>query len=134
MMRRMFVWLAAALLFVGAGQARAGELITNGGFETGTFLGWTEFDQAGGSGSWFVSSSTTAPLSGLSTVGPASGSFYAVTDQTGPGAHVLLQSFTVAPGSSSVILSFDMFVNDYDGGPFTGPLDYTVSRMALSFP
>ena len=93
------------------------DLINNGGFETGDLTGWTEADQAGGSGSWFVSSSTSTPLSGHLTVGPASGEFYAVTDQTGPGSHALLQSFTVSPGST-VTLSFDMFVNNYGGGVF----------------
>jgi PEP-CTERM motif len=102
-------------------------LITNGGFETGSLAGWTEVDQSGGSGSWFASSSTTTPLSSHLTVGPASGAFYAVTDQTGPGSHVLIQSFTVPTGATSVVLSFDMFVNDWDNGPFCTGLDYTAS-------
>jgi hypothetical protein len=103
-----------ALVFGGFMEARAGELIVNGGFETGDFTGWTVVDQTGGSGSWFVNNSTTAPLSGFATPGPASGSFYALTDQTGPGSHVLLQSFTVAAGST-VNLSFDMFSNNQSG-------------------
>jgi hypothetical protein len=117
--------LALALVWAGSAPAAPIQLITNGGFETGDLTGWTEMDQAGGSGSWFTSSATSSPLSGFPTVGPAGGTFYAVTDQTGPGAHVLTQSFTVAAGSTSVILSFDMFVNDWNGGPFIGPLDYT---------
>jgi hypothetical protein len=105
------------------------ELITNGDFETGTFLGWTITNQAGGSGTFFIDTpGTPTPVSGFPTVGsPANGSFYAVTDQTGPGAHALSQSFTVAPGST-VTLSFDMFVNDQSGsGGIVHPsgLDYT---------
>jgi hypothetical protein len=116
------IWLAGL-------PARAdSQLIVNGGFETGNLAGWTAVDQAGGSGSWFASSSTSAPLSGLATAGPAGGTFYVVTDQTGPGSHVLLQSFTVPIGSTSVILSFDMFVNDWNSGPFCTGLDYTVSQ------
>jgi hypothetical protein len=118
--------LALVLICVGSATAGPMQLITNGSFATGDLTGWTENDQAGGSGSWYVSNSTTAPISGEPTVGPAAGNtFYALTDQGGPGAHVLTQSFTVAPGATSVILSFSMFVNDWDSGPIIGPLDYT---------
>ncbi len=118
---KLFV-LAALVLAVTA--ASANNLITNGGFESG-LAGWTEFDQPGGSGSWFAVSGTTAPLSGEPTVGPASGTMYALTDQTGPGSHVLLQSFTVTGGSQT--LSFDMFVNDWAGVIVGCGLDYTVT-------
>jgi len=103
------------------------ELVTNGGFESGGFAGWTVTDQAGGSGSWFQTSAPAGPLSGLPTVGPHTGSFYALTDQTGPGAHSLTQAITVGAGQSSVIFSFDMFIDDYGGGPIVDPsgLDYT---------
>lgn len=110
--------------------ARAVNVITNGGFETGDLTGWTVTNQAGGSGSFFVSSSTSTPLSGNSTVGPASGSFYAVSDQTGPGAHALWQAFTVSGPGQSISLSYDMFVNDRSGvGPIINPagLDYSAS-------
>jgi hypothetical protein len=94
------------------------QLITNGGFETGTFAGWTVTDLANGSGSWFIDDANGAtPFSGLGTVGPAAGSSYAVTDQTGPGTHVLEQSFFVPLGATSVVVSFDMFRNDWDAGP-----------------
>jgi hypothetical protein len=107
--------------------ARAVELITNGNFETGTLAGWTVSDQAGGSGSFFPDTpGTTAPLSGLTTSPNAlGGTTYATTDQTGPGAHVLSQAFTVPAGTTALTLSFQMFVNDYDGGPTVGPLDYS---------
>jgi hypothetical protein len=106
------------------------QLLNNGDFETGTFADWTVTNQAGGSGSFFIDTpGTTTPLSGLSTSaagGGAHGSWYAVSDQTGPGTHALTQSFTVAPGSGAEILSFDMFVNNSDGGPFCAPgLTYT---------
>jgi len=82
--------LAVLLLVftVFSATARAdSQLITNGNFATGDFTGWTEADQAGGSGSWFVSSSTSSPISCFQTPGPpGSDSFYAVTDQSGPGA------------------------------------------------
>ena len=69
-------------------------------------------------------------LSGYATAGPAAGTFYALSDQTGPGTHALTQSFGVPIGATSVILSFDMFVNDESGlGGVVDPagLDHTIS-------
>jgi hypothetical protein len=114
--------IAAALASATVTEAATIELITNGDFESGTFVGWTVTDLAGGTGSWFIDTpGSTTPVSGQTTLGSAAnGSFYAVTDQGGPGTHVLTQTF-VAPTSSQVILSFDMFANDYDSGPlFSG--------------
>lgn len=42
--------LAAALLLAAAGTASATELVTNGGFETGDFSGWTQFGNTGFTG------------------------------------------------------------------------------------
>ena len=108
-------------------QAVSVELITNGGFETGTLAGWTVDDLAGGSGSFFIESASTTPLSGNFTAGPSSGVFYAVSDQSGPGTHALTQTFLVPGGATSVVLSFAMFVNDSDSGPIVDPigLDHT---------
>lgn len=112
--------MAFASFFAGAAPI---QLITNGGFETGTFAGWTVTDLAGGSGSWFIDDANgTTPLSGQSTMGPASGNFYAVTDQSGQGTHVLEQFFIVPVGATSVVLSFDMFMNDWDSGPIVNPV------------
>ncbi len=109
--------------------ARAGtlQLITNGNFGTGDLTGWTESDQAGGSGSWYVVSGPTEPISGEPTVGPASGTYYASTDQNSAGAHALIQTFTVPLGTTSLDLSFSMFVNDWASVVDScGTLDYTV--------
>lgn len=129
MNKKLSVVVALGLaLFAGSANAALIELITNGDFETGDFTGWTVTDQAGSSGSWFIDNADgTTPFSGHATVGPAGGNFYAVTDQTGGGAHVLEQSFTAPTGTTSLILSFDMFMNDWDSGPIVNPagLDYT---------
>ncbi len=104
------------------------QLIVNGGFETGTFSGWTVTNQPGSfpGTNFFATGATVTPQSGLSTAGPASGSFYAVSDGSGPGTHALSQSFTVPGAASSVLLSFSLFVNSY-GGSFVNPvgLDFT---------
>jgi hypothetical protein len=116
------------LLLAGFGAAKGSELLVNGGFETGTFAGWTVTNQAGSfSGSnFFVASGTTTPQSGLTAVGPASGNFYALSDGLGPGTHVLIQSFTVPGPASSIVLSFSLFANSY-GGSGVNPigLDFT---------
>jgi len=115
----MYKVFAAICVLSLAFTASASEVITNGGFETGTFAGWTVSD-VGGAGSFFVDSGTSTPLTGSPTVGPASGSFYAVSDQFGPGTHVITQSFTAA-ANTDYALSFDMFVNDWASFNGAGP-------------
>ena len=110
----------------GQGLIVTPNLIANGNFETGTLAGWTEEDEAGGSGSWFISTPGAAsPLSSFATANnPLGGNFYAVSDQTGPGSHVLLQSFTLT-SAETLTLSYQMFVNSQDGSYDTGTLDYS---------
>jgi len=130
-LKKTLVFLAVLTLVLSL-PTFADELITNGGFETGDFTGWTVTNQAGGSGNWYTTGATNAPLSGEPTVGPASGSFYAVSDQTGPGGHNLTQSFTL--NGNTATLSFDMFVNDYDGGPFcNNGTDYTSGQVECAW-
>jgi hypothetical protein len=124
---------STALFVVCLGSAHsvlAAPLLVNGDFEAG-LAGWTVFDQPGGSGSWFSDDANgTTPLSGQATVGPSGGALYAVSDQGGPGAHALLQSFIIPIGTSSATLSFDMFVNDWSNlGPIVNAagLDYTAA-------
>jgi hypothetical protein len=99
------------------GIACASQLITNGGFETGSLSGWTVTREAGSDPSvnFFASNSTITPQSSLTTVGPESGSYYALSDGQGPGTLILSQTFTVPTGAASVVLSFGLFVNSYGG-------------------
>jgi hypothetical protein len=105
-------------------SARADQLLINGGFETGTLAGWTVVNRVGSfpGGSFFAATGTVTPVSAHSTVGPASGNFYAVSDQNGGGTHSLLQTFVVAPGSGTVILSFDLFANNYATSTIINPI------------
>ena len=98
------------------------ELLTNGGFETGTFSGWTtSFDPPLGGGPappatptlFLDTPRTTTPTNMFATMGNPMGGgiFYAVTDQSGgASASALLQSFTVPLAATSVVVSFDLFV------------------------
>ena len=117
MKKHAFYGILAMVSLLGLGitqSAKANQLIANGDFETGTFANWTVVDQVGGSGSFFIDTpGTTTPVRSFATAAnPSGGSFYAVSDQGGPGCHVLLQSFTIAPGASNVQLTFQMFVNN----------------------
>jgi hypothetical protein len=96
--------------------ARGSQLISNGGFESG-LSGWTTTDTTDPSvGSFFADITTTSPLFGFPTVGPFAGAGYAVSDSFAPGSHALTQTFTAPVGLTSAILSFEMFVNDQNGG------------------
>jgi len=93
----------------------ATQILLNPSFETGNFQFWTVTnDNYPGDvdSNWFVNSGTLTPLNGNPTVGSSAGSYYAVTDQFGPGTHALIQSFIDPLGTTSAILSFDIFVND----------------------
>jgi hypothetical protein len=119
----------ALLLSVMGGPttADAVELITNGGFEAG-LAGWTVVDQAGGSGTWFLQSGTISPTSGFPVPPPPDPTRAAMTDQGGPGSHVLFQNFLVPVGVSSATLSFDRFIGNRAGIFFTpSSLDSTVN-------
>ena len=92
-------------------------LVTNGGFETATFAGWTVVNQGGGNGNWFIQSGGVSPTSGVPVPPPAGGTFAAMTDQFGPGSHILYQDLTV--GQCGASLSFDLFIGNRAGVFFT---------------
>ncbi len=102
------------------------ELIANGGFEGGA-AGWTIVNQAGGSGDWFIFGGASAPLSALPVPLPPQGALQALTDQTGPGSHILYQD-VVIPAASAVSLSLVLWYNNSAVG-FSNPpsLDYLVT-------
>jgi hypothetical protein len=123
-----FEKLALAAVLAGAAcQAQATELITNGGFETGDFTAWGVTVLPSSNGNLTVESGSAGPLSALVNAGPSAGSFFALTDQSGPGTYVLTQGFSVAPGTTAVTLKFDLFANNYAGSTIVDPigLDHT---------
>ncbi len=127
---KMIAGASAIVLGVNlASAAMAGELITNGGFETGDYTGWTVNTQAGSSGSLNVvlNNGGTSPLSGFSyALNPAGGVYFSITDQTGPGSYSLTQSFTLL-SSQKVTISFDLFANNNNGTDINNGRDYTIN-------
>ena len=117
----------AVFVTVSAIQVQAADLLTNGGFETGDFTGWTANTKTGSNGDLSVQSLMTGPHSGLSNAGPSAGQFFALSDQTNPGTYALTQAFTVASGTTSVIFKFDLFANNYANSTIVDPigLDHT---------
>ncbi len=98
----------------------ASQLFTDGGFESGggSLTGWTTTD-SNADGSFFADTTDTTPDTGEPTVGPDTGSAYAVSDGFGPGSYALTQTVTVNADEIDLVLSFDMFVNDWNGS--SGP-------------
>jgi HpiC1 cyclase len=89
--------VAAAMLSTmppGASTASAATVV-NGNFETGTLSGWTVDDV--GDGRWFNYTGTTSPQSGFTIDPPPEGNRAAVTDQDGPGRHILYQDVALEP-------------------------------------
>jgi hypothetical protein len=115
-----------AALFSLVAAAEAAPLLTNGGFESGLTT-WTVLDQTGGSGSWFSQSGTLSPIVGFTVPNPPDGNFAAMTDQTGPGSHVLYQDFVVPSDVTSGSLSFDYLISNQAGFFTPNTLDFTVS-------
>ena len=67
----------------------------NGGVGTDAFAFWTVNNDAALLGSWFVQSGPASPISSFTVPEPPDGSFAAMSDQFGPGRHLLYQDFTV---------------------------------------
>jgi hypothetical protein len=97
--------------------------ITNGGFETGDFTGWTVVNQAGGSGNWAVYMGTTAP-NGATIAAPPEGTHAATSYQSGPGSHVLYQDVTLEPNAKHT-LTFTLYYTTLAAFATPSTLDYT---------
>lgn len=110
-------------------EARAVELVANGGFEAG-FTGWTRADQVGSDGTFFLQTGTTSPVNGQPVPAPPQGVTAAMTDAQGPGSHVLYQNFAVPAAVPSAVLSFDVFVGNRAVAFFTpDTLDFATPTL-----
>ena len=93
-----------------ASSASGLNILTNGGFESGSFTpGWTTYNA--GDGSWDV---TSTGVSNAGTNAPIEGSYDALFNMTFPASGVLLSDpFTVPSGAT---LSLDFAYNNNGGG------------------
>ena len=113
----MRILASIAILLFASASARADQLITNGGFETGNLSGWTAAST--GDGNFTVNSAAVTPLTFNATVGSNSGTYYAVSDDySGSQTQTLTQTFTTPTSFQTATLSFEMFVDDVYGGDF----------------
>ena len=85
-------------------QAGVGEVIVNGGFETGDFTGWIkeDFDY----GSFVINDGKLDPDGPDFPLPPNSGKFNAVTVQTGGGVHLLYQDVLIPEDAQAAVLTW----------------------------
>ena len=136
------VVLAAAMLstMLAVASTAGAATIVNGNFETRTLSGWTRDDV--GDGRWFNYTGTTSPRSGHTIAPPPQGNRAAVTDQDGPGRHILYQDVALEPNfdhTLSLILYYrnrnDVFRAPPNLDPFGGPnQQYRIDIMKPSAP
>lgn len=132
--------LLAAVAFVAlllpAGSSAA--TVVNGDFETGTLSGWSVFNQqsaeGGTQGSWFAYSGTSTifaeeeaeefeeiieeEVKPRQVPPPPQGNFAAITDQAGPGLHILYQDIAIEPALSQTL---SMIVYYQSDAPIAAP-------------
>ncbi|MBI1321578.1 hypothetical protein GC170_00100 [bacterium] len=123
--------LGFALTITSFSQADAGQILLNGGFESG-FASWTRSDLAGGDGTFSQQSGTLSPVNGDAVPAPPGGSFAAMTDALGPGSHALYQDFVVPAGTVSAELRFDLFLGNR-GDDFYSPNPASLDFGAPAF-
>ena len=98
-------------------KANAQELVTNGGFETEDFTGWT-LEEITPSGDWFVYTGTVSPLISAPILAPPVGDFAAVTDQRRPDSNLLYQDIEIPAGATVRCSAIVYYVNQEVGGVF----------------
>lgn len=116
--------LLAAAVACGDSTAPTLHLIENGGFETGTFASWTVVDVAGGDTVGFrVISDTLTPVSSHVVLAPPESTHAAISDQDGPGTHLLYQDVSLPEGRTATFRATIYLVNigaDYVIAPTAG--------------
>ena len=112
MKKIIFGAFLAVTVFHSAILEAQNNLLINGSFETGDLTGWTVVNT--GSGQFSVESGIVTPISGGPIPAPPDGTYATVSDQTGPGSHILYQDVLV-PNEGAVTLSFLLYYNNRAG-------------------
>jgi hypothetical protein len=94
-----------------------GSFELNGGPGSNQLTDWTVVDNSPWYGSWWAQAGGASPLNSFLVGPPTDGVFATMTDQTGPGLHILYQDVQVPHGPA--ILSFDLYLNNLAGVFFT---------------
>ena len=89
----------------GTATAHEDPHVRNGGFETGTLAGWRTAELGNEGDGWSAAMGRVSPVSGFRIPAPPQGRWQAVVDQTGPGSHLLFQSFEVDDDESGLRLT-----------------------------
>lgn len=100
------------------------DYVVNGGFEAGDFTRWVVYNRDAGAGEFATDTDAISPIELKPTAGPASGDFFAISDQNGPGAHAIIQRLETEWGESvRTFVEYDVFVNSIGGTsiPIYGP-------------
>jgi uncharacterized repeat protein (TIGR01451 family) len=85
-------------------SAGVGEILRNGGFETGDFSGWLAVN--GCYGAWIINDGTINPDGPEETNAPVSGSYNALVAQIGGGTHLLFQDVRIPAEALGATLSW----------------------------
>lgn len=105
---RVLALVAAAAMTTGPLPASANDdaqVVRNGGFETGTLSGWQTSEQGNRGDGWSADTGARSPVSGFTIPAPPQGRWQAVSDQTGPGSHVLYQDIAVEDDEQGLALT-----------------------------
>jgi hypothetical protein len=115
MLRKLSILPLVALVAAACSTEPTLHLIQNAGFETGNFASWTTFDAASGDTLGFlVTASTVLPESGDTVLAPPEGAYAAITDQNGPGTHVLYQDVILPPNRTATLRAIIYLQSDAD--------------------
>ena len=116
---------AAFALFLALGGSARAATVINGDFEAGNLSGWVSVEPPESDGGWFAYSGTNAPISKgemepipRTVIAPPQGNFAAISDEDGPGTHILYQDVALEPGMTH---SLSMLVYYRSEEPITVP-------------
>lgn len=120
MNKQHFSALAATAALLFAGSAHGVELVDNGGFETGDFTDWQQFENAGTQMITTFNPSTGTYAANLSITGPAPGNTIIKSANRGigvvtPGAEVTI-TFDARGSTANGGVAFAEFFSEIDGG------------------
>ena len=120
-------------VFAALGPAQAAELLANGSFEQNSgpgslvFTGWQSVSQAGSKGGFAAQQGARGAITPVAVPAPPDGAFALMSDQPGPGSHVLYQDVAIPAGSPATLSARVYVQNAAKVAAAPATLDYTVA-------